>query len=92
MIGKVDKIIGSHCNPISKHYTLNNIKGLVERSLLIAISQNTLKSQEHCDLFIEPPELGWFLGSDLAKAEELFLIGYEHTRGIIDKLDEFREL
>ena len=92
LMGKVDRIIGSHCNPISEGYKLNNMKGLVERSLLMAISQNTLISKEKCDLFIEPPDLGWFLGSDLAKAEDIFRIGYEHTLSMIDKLSDFKQL
>jgi len=88
---KSDRIIGSHCNPISKGFELTNIKALVERSLLIAVSQNTLESKKKCDLIIEPPELGWFLGSDLAKSEEMFTIGYEHTLTLIEKLNYFKQ-
>ena len=92
ILDKSDRVIGSHCNPIAPGFEITNMKALVERSLLIAVSQNTLKSKEQCDLYIEPPEMGWFLGSDLAKAEDMFRIGYEHTLTLIDKLDKFKQL
>jgi NTE family protein len=73
-------IIGSHCNPVAKDFKIKNAKGLLERTLLMAIRNNTSIRQQHCHFFIEPPRLGRYIGSDFDKSEELFQIGYDYVK------------
>ena len=72
-------IIGSHCNPVDREFKLKNAKALLERTLLMAIRNNTLQRQQQCHYFIEPPALGKYIGSDFDKAQEMFDIGYKYT-------------
>ncbi len=77
---KCDFIIGSHCNFIRSDVDLKNIRTVVERSVLMAISGNTTISKTICHVLIEPPDVGKYSGFDLGKSQELFDIGYEYTK------------
>ena len=79
LVGKVDTLIGVSCNPYGYAENLNNAKLLMERSALIAINGNTMKSRALCDQFIEPTTLTQFSGFDLSKAKEIFAAGYKFT-------------
>jgi len=72
-------IIGSHCNHISSDVDVNNMKSVVERSLLLAIQSNTHVSRNLCDVFIEPPRMDRFSSIDLSKLEEIYEYGYHFT-------------
>lgn len=76
---RVDFLIGSHCNPISKDFDAKNLKAVIERSLLMAMNGNTRLSKTFCDVVIEPEKLDKFSSFDIAKAREIFEIGYEYT-------------
>lgn len=74
-----DFIIGSHCNPISNNFDPKNLKVVIERSLLMAINGNTRQSKIFCDVVIEPLKLDQFSSFEIARAKEIFDIGYEYT-------------
>ena len=74
-----DLVIGSHCNPVDREFRAKNAKALLERTFLMTIRNNTLHRQEQCHLFIEPPALRKYIGSDFDKASEIYQIGYKHT-------------
>jgi len=76
---KVDTVIGISCNPYGKVDTLNNAKVLMERSALLAINGNTMKSRAICDAFIEPDNLARFSGFNLSQAQDIFDEGYKFT-------------
>ena len=73
------QIIGSHCNPVMPNFKVKHAKALLERTFLMAIRNNVLMRQAACDVFLEPPELGKYIGSDFGKADEIFDIGYKYT-------------
>ena len=77
---KCEFIIGSHCNHISPTFDPANMKGVIERSLLIAIGANTLVSKHLCDVVVEPPGLDKFSAFDIGKAKEIFDIGYKFVK------------
>ena len=81
-----DLIIGSHCNPVDREFRVKNAKALLERTFLMAIRNNTLHRQQQCNLFIEPPALGKYIGSDFDKASEIYQIGYDYTMGMKDNI------
>ncbi len=74
-----DFIIGSHCNHISPDVDVNNIKLVIERSLLVAIYSNTEISRSMCDVFIEPPRMDRFSSLDLSKVQEIYDFSYRFT-------------
>lgn len=75
-----DFIIGSHCNYINEHFDIKNIRTVLERSLLMAINGNTSLSKNKCHVLIEPPDVGRVSGFEIGKANDLFTIGYKHTK------------
>ncbi len=77
---KCDFIVGSHCNHISPEFDPKNLKLVIERSLLMAISSNTLVSRQMCDVFIEPTRMDRFSSFDIGKAQEIFDYGYQFTK------------
>lgn len=78
LVGMCDFIIGSHTNPVEQRFDIKNVKEVTERSLLIAINVNSSHSKTHCNVVIEPPELGKFSTFDLSRGKEIFEIGYNH--------------
>lgn len=75
-----DFLIGVNCNPIGTDFDPKNIKAVVERSLLMAINTNTQISRSLCDVFIEPQELTNVSGFELARAQDIFDIGYRYVK------------
>jgi NTE family protein len=53
----------------------------------MAINRNTVQSKGMCDVWIEPPEVGKFSGFELARAKELFQLGYDFTKKNFDPSD-----
>lgn len=74
-----DIIIGSHCNPVDGNFKVKHAKALLERTLLMAIRNNTLNRQSQCQFYLEPTSLEKYIGSDFDKADEIYQIGYDHT-------------
>lgn len=73
---RVTTLIGVSCNPYGYVEKLNNAKHLMERSALLAINGNTMRSRVMCDVFIEPPGLVKFSGFNLSQAKQIFAEGY----------------
>ena len=73
------RIIGVHCNPPNPDARIGSLRALVERTLNLAISGNTVLSRQHCHLLLEPPELRHYRALSYRQAPELFDIGYRYT-------------
>jgi NTE family protein len=86
-----DFLIGSHCNKISNDFDPKNLKVVIERSLLIAVSANTQQSKQLCDVVIEPPGMDRFTVFDIGRAKEIFDYGYRFTKDNF-KQDRFPNL
>lgn len=82
---KYDRLIASHCNPISDAFDPKNMKTVIERSMLMAINANILTSKQFCDVFIEPQGLDRFGAFEIARAKEIFEIGYQYTKNNFNK-------
>ena len=88
LVGKTDFIIGSHCNPVEQRFDLGNVKEVTERSLLIAINVNATHSKTHCNIVIEPSNLGKYSTFELVKAKEIFDLGYAHTKTMYKEIEQ----
>lgn len=82
-----DFLIGVNCNPIGTDFDPKSIKSVVERSLLMAINTNTQISRALCDIFIEPQELTGVSGFELAKAQDIYDIGYRYVKNNFSSKD-----
>ena len=77
LLSKYDYIIGSHCNPFGKQTMPKSMSSIVQKSLFLAINNNSRSRLAQCDLVIEPPALKLFDPYDVRKASEIFKAGYE---------------
>jgi len=77
-------VVGSHTNFIGSDFHDLNMKSLVERTMLIAISGNVYPKKSKCDLFIDPPGLSQFNGFDLRKAQKIYEMGYEFAHDLLE--------
>jgi NTE family protein len=73
----VDIIIGSNCNPHTFSRPLRSVRGVIERSLLLAIRNKTQERIRQCTICFNPIEIGKYELYDVGKAQEIFKIGYE---------------
>ncbi|MGV3560359.1 patatin-like phospholipase family protein [Larkinella arboricola] len=83
---KVDFIVGVHCNPFVLQKPITSIKGVLERSLILAVRSKTRERLSRCNLLIEPPELSRYDVFDWRRARELFRVGYQYTQSIKPQL------
>lgn len=88
---KVDFLIGSHCNVLGPRKPVTSMRGVIERSLVLAVQSKTKERFAKCTVLIEPPQLAQYGTMDLSKARELFRIGYQHTRLMADQIEKSLE-
>ncbi|GAB2602149.1 patatin-like phospholipase family protein [Spirosoma areae] len=85
---KVDFIIGSHCNVLGGRRPITSMRGVIERSLILAVHSKTRDRFAKCNVLIEPPQLAQYGTTDVSKARELFRIGYQHARSLSADIDK----
>ena len=86
-----DKIIALHCNPIDKGYRISNWRDLMERSMMLTVTQYVHSKKKNYDLFLEPTGISQYKVFDFKRAPEIFQHGYDFAKqqiadGILDKL------
>jgi NTE family protein len=77
--GRVDLLIGSHCNPLGTDRPIASMRGVIERAIILGVQSKTRDRMARCQVLLEPPELARFATSDLRRARDIFRIGYQHT-------------
>ncbi|WP_420149838.1 patatin-like phospholipase family protein [Spirosoma sp.] len=85
---KVDFLIGSHCNVLGPRKPIRSMRGVIERSLVLAVQSKTKDRFSKCNVLIEPPQLAEYSTTDISKARELFRIGYQYTQSMRDTIDK----
>lgn len=79
LVGRCERIIGSHVNYNGPAQELSSIRSIAERVYRLAIYHNVKKNFGHCDVVIDPPRLRQHGIFDFKRVEELVEIGYEET-------------
>lgn len=79
LIGKYDYIIGSHCNPFGMQQMPKSMSSIVQKSLFLAINNNSKGRLAQCNFVIEPPALKLFDPYDIRKAIGIFKAGYDYA-------------
>ena len=85
---KVDIIIGSHCNVLGGRKPVTSMRGVIERSIVLAVQSKTRERFAKCTLLIEPPELAQYGTMDISKARELFRVGYQYTCSMAQQIEK----
>lgn len=75
-----DFLIGSNCNHLTAEYNEHSLKSVIERSMLITISSNTMASRAICDLMIEPPHMSRYSVFEMGRAQEIYDSAYKYTK------------
>lgn len=74
-----DVKIGVHVNPINHQAHVTSLRGMVERTVLLAINNNIKLRLPLCDLFLEPQDLRYYRLTNFTKADEIFQVGYKYA-------------
>ncbi|MFD2515664.1 patatin-like phospholipase family protein [Pontibacter locisalis] len=74
-----DVKLAVHVNPINHQAHVTTLRGMIERTVLLAINNNVKLRMHLCDLLIEPQELKYYRLTNFRKADEIFDIGYRYT-------------
>ncbi|AFK01692.1 Patatin [Emticicia oligotrophica DSM 17448] len=77
--GICDFIIGVNVTPVSNSMAINSAKDILMKSLYLAIRNNSGAKLKRCDIAIEPDEIYNYNGLSMAKAKEMYQLGYEHA-------------
>ncbi|AUD05505.1 patatin-like phospholipase family protein [Spirosoma pollinicola] len=85
---KVDFIIGSHCNVLGPRKPITSMRGVIERSLVLAVQSKTRERFAKCNVVIEPPQLAQYGTTDIRKARDLYRVGYQYTRSMASDIEK----
>ena len=88
LMRKCNKIIGLHCNKMSKPLRSNSKKGVIERAFHLAIYNTIRPKFRRCDVVLEPPDSGDFSMFDIGSARDLFNLGYNYTMAKRKEIEE----
>lgn len=78
-----DRIIAVNISPIEEKEKLNSILKIAVRTFEITVNARATALKHKCSLFIEPKGIGNYDLFDVKKADELFMLGYDHTRQLL---------
>lgn len=90
--GVCEVVIGVNCNHLPEESNFNNMKSLIERSVIMSMNYNVYSRKSKCDYFIESPGLGKYGVFDIKKAPQLFQAGYDQTLKIMEENPSMMEL
>jgi len=77
LIGKCRKIIVCNVNPLEKPVTLKSLVQIITRTFQMSVHARIDEAREHADLYLEPHGLKEFELLSVARADQMFEIGYD---------------
>jgi len=78
------KLIGISLNPIHPEDDFNNMLKIAERTFRLSVSSNISPKIDLCDMVFEPEELGKYGLLDTSRGKEIFDLGYNTAKKILD--------
>ncbi|MCU0449854.1 MAG: patatin-like phospholipase family protein [Bernardetiaceae bacterium] len=82
LLDQCDYLIGVHANAVGTQ-RVSSLRNAIERTFLLVVNANVESRRRQCHLFIEPPKMAGYKVFDVAKAEEMYQIGYEYAREVL---------
>ncbi len=79
--------IGSFVNPTGYEKHFSNLIQIAERTFMLNMSKEVMEKSRKFDLFISPSELMNYNILDSEKSDEVFKIGYNTTKEILNEMD-----
>lgn len=89
--GMCEKLIGVHVNFAGEMDEISGLKMITERAFRLSIGRGITEMGRECDLFIEPTRLAKFGLMDLGKGKEMFDIGYEAARELLEDFEPVKD-
>ena len=77
-----EKVIAINVNPVSEMYEINNFRDMALRTFLLNVNSTLSEIDKSADVFIAPPGLDKYNILDPSRADEIYQIGYNHTRDL----------
>ncbi|WP_291528974.1 patatin-like phospholipase family protein [Bacteroides sp. UBA939] len=81
-----DKVVAVNVSPLLANKYKMNIVSIAMRSYHFMFRANTFPEREKADLLIEPYNLEGYSNTELEKAEEIFMQGYNAANGLLEQL------
>lgn len=81
-----DKVVAVNVSPLMATKYKMNIVSIALRSYNFMFRSNSFPEREKADLLIEPYNLDGYSNTELQKAEEIFMQGYNAANGILERL------
>ena len=81
-----EKVIALNVSPLMATKYKMNIVSIALRSYNFMFRSNSFPEREKADLLIEPYNLEGYSNTELEKAEEIFMQGYNTTNDILERL------
>jgi NTE family protein len=83
LAGKCKTIIGVNVNPIGNVKELGNLRKIAERTFHISVRYQAVNKEKDCDIYIEPAGLDQYGFLDVARADDIFNLGYRETLKVL---------
>lgn len=77
--GICDFIVGINVTPAGNNMSINSARDVLMKSMYLAIRSTSGEKLKYCDIAIEPDEIYNYNGLSLAKAKEMYQLGYEYA-------------
>ena len=77
--GICDFIIGINVTPAGNNMSINSARDVLMKSLYLAIRNTSGDKLKRCDIGIEPDEIYNYNGLSMAKAKDIYQLGYENA-------------
>jgi NTE family protein len=84
LMGLSEKIIAISISPVGDNKKMKNLIQISARCFMLAVKAKAHALKDQCELFIEPPLLQNYGPLDSSKSSELFEIGYNYTKEMIE--------
>lgn len=80
-----DTVIGVNASPLVQKKYSQTITHIAERSYHYMFRANSIPDRAHCDILIEPNEVGHYKVFDLENVHQIFNLGYEVATEVLTK-------
>lgn len=88
LLGAYPSIVGVSVNPLAEFQQhRNSFLSNLERTLHFSLMGGVLRNQQHCSLFVEPPDLKQFGLFDIRRHRDIYQTGLSYTRQFLVHLN-----
>lgn len=81
--GKCDFLVGINVTPVGSELPLASAKDILMKSFYLTVSKQSNDKLLQCDVAIQPTEIIQYDGLSLAKAKEIFELGYRYGQAAV---------